>query len=125
MNSLKMAHRTYGYEQIRSELRVVLVGQERTGKSSAGNTILRKKEFNCKFTSRPLTLSSEKREEDVLGYRVCVVDTPGLFNTQLSEEQVKAELVRAVELSSPGPHVFLLTIQLGRFTNKNRKIWSV
>uniref|UniRef100_A0A4W6FFU0 GTPase IMAP family member 8 n=1 Tax=Lates calcarifer TaxID=8187 RepID=A0A4W6FFU0_LATCA len=91
------------------------------GKSSAGNTILGKKEFDCKFSTRPLTLSSEKREEIVQGRRVSVVDTPGLFSSQLSEEEVKTQLEEAVKLSSPGPHVFLLTIQLGRFTEQEQK----
>uniref|UniRef100_A0A4W6DIF4 GTPase IMAP family member 8 n=1 Tax=Lates calcarifer TaxID=8187 RepID=A0A4W6DIF4_LATCA len=112
------------YHQLRSDLssdlRVVLVGQERVGKSSAGNTILGKKQFDCRFSSRPLTLISEKREEDVQGHRVSVVDTPGLFSSQLSEEEMKAELEKAVDLSSPGPHIFLLTIQLGRFTEQEQ-----
>lgn len=92
------------------------MGQERVGKSSAGNTMLGKKEFDCRMSSSPLTLSSEKKEADVLGRRVSVVDTPGLFSTRLTAEEVKAELLEAVRLSSPGPHVFLLAIQLGRFT---------
>uniref|UniRef100_A0A7N6ADY0 AIG1-type G domain-containing protein n=1 Tax=Anabas testudineus TaxID=64144 RepID=A0A7N6ADY0_ANATE len=103
------------------ELRVVLVGQERTGKSSAGNTILGKKLFNCELSFTALTLSTVKREADVLGRRVSVVDTPGLFSNRLSEEQVKSELEEAVDLCSPGPHVFLLTIQLGRFTEQEQK----
>ncbi|XP_053183242.1 GTPase IMAP family member 8-like [Scomber japonicus] len=106
---------------IEEKLRVVLVGQERVGKSSAGNTILGKKEFDCKFSSTPVTLRSEKREGFVLDRRVSVVDTPGLFSTELSEEKVRAELMKAVELSSPGPHVFLLIIQLGRFTEQEQR----
>ncbi|XP_069573077.1 GTPase IMAP family member 2-like isoform X2 [Brachyistius frenatus] len=99
-----------------SDLRVVLVGQERVGKSSAGNTILGTKEFDCKLSSTPLTLSSKKVEGEVLCRRVSVVDTPGLFSTQLSAEKMKSQLFKALTLSSPGPHVFLLTVQLGRFT---------
>ncbi|KAK2857238.1 hypothetical protein Q5P01_005973 [Channa striata] len=104
-----------------SGLRAVLVGPEKTGKSSAANTILGEELFNCDTGFSPQTRSSEKKEGDVLGFRVSVVDTPGLSNTQLSEEQVEAELVHAVDLSSPGPHVFLLTIQLGRFTKEEQE----
>ncbi|XP_027892307.1 GTPase IMAP family member 7-like isoform X2 [Xiphophorus couchianus] len=104
-----------------ADLRVVLVGQERVGKSSAGNTILGRKEFNSELSLVPLTLSSKKAEGEVLSRRVSVVDTPGLCSSVLKPEEVKAEIQRAVELSSPGPHVFLLTIQLGRFTEQEKR----
>ncbi|XP_023205404.1 GTPase IMAP family member 2-like [Xiphophorus maculatus] len=104
-----------------SDLRVVLVGQERVGKSSAGNTILRNKEFNSEDGLKLLTLSSKKAESEVLSRRVSVVDTPGLCSSVLKPEEVKAEIQRAVELSSPGPHVFLLTIKLGRFTEQEKR----
>ncbi|CAG5998044.1 unnamed protein product [Menidia menidia] len=116
-----MASRIYYSNRPGADLRVVLVGQERVGKSSAGNTILGKKEFNCRISSIPLTVSSEKIEGEFRGRRVSVVDTPGLCSSQLSAQQVEAELIKAVELSYPGPHVFLLTLQLGRFTPQEQR----
>uniref|UniRef100_UPI003AAF5352 GTPase IMAP family member 4-like isoform X1 n=1 Tax=Centroberyx gerrardi TaxID=166262 RepID=UPI003AAF5352 len=104
-----------------TDLRLVLVGQERVGKSAAGNTILGRKEFASSLSFSPVTLRSEKREGDVLERRVTVVDTPGLCSSQLSEEQVRAELEEALQLSAPGPHAFLLTHQLGRFTQQEQK----
>ncbi|KAG7232894.1 hypothetical protein INR49_007958 [Caranx melampygus] len=108
-------------ERRSSDLRVVLVGQERVGKSSAGNTILGRKEFDSRLSSSPVTLSCEKRGGEVDGRRVSVVDTPGLFSSVLSEDQVTARLEEALQLSSPGPHVFLLTIQLGRSTEQEQE----
>uniref|UniRef100_A0A667WW66 GTPase IMAP family member 8 n=1 Tax=Myripristis murdjan TaxID=586833 RepID=A0A667WW66_9TELE len=104
-----------------SDLRVVLVGQERVGKSAAGNTILGRREFLSGFSSKPLTLQSERRGGDVLGRRVTVVDTPGLFSSRLSEKEVKAQLEEALRLSAPGPQAFLLTLQLGHFTQQEQK----
>lgn len=99
------------------------MGQEKVGKSSSGNTILEKKEFECQLSS--LTLRLRKAEGVVFGRRVTVVDTPGLFSTQLSARQVKAALRNAVQMSSPGPHVFLLTLQLGRFTMQEQASMEV
>ncbi|XP_015257986.1 PREDICTED: GTPase IMAP family member 6-like [Cyprinodon variegatus] len=104
-----------------ADLRVMLVGQERVGKSSAGNTILGKGAFDCHVSSIPVTLSSQRMEGEVLGRRVSVVDTPGLCSSSLSEKEIKEELEEAVKQSSPGPHVFLLVLQLGRFTKQEQE----
>ncbi|XP_056143835.1 GTPase IMAP family member 2-like [Lampris incognitus] len=105
-----------------SELTMVLVGQERVGKSASGNTILGRLEFESKLSFRPVTLKCQKGEGVVCDKRLKVVDTPGLFNSELSKSEVDAEFEEALRLSSPGPHAFLLVLQLGRFSEQENKV---
>ncbi|XP_066563743.1 GTPase IMAP family member 9-like [Amia ocellicauda] len=92
------------------------------GKSAAGNTILGRKEFRSETSSSSQSLKSESRAADVYGRRVTVVDTPGLFNSELSDQQLLTELERAVSLCGPGPHAFLLVLQLGRLSQQERSV---
>ena len=53
---------------------------------------------------------------------VCVfqlTDTPGICDTNRSEEEVLREVGKSVAVASPGPHVVLMVLKCGRFT----KVW--
>ncbi|XP_042560170.1 GTPase IMAP family member 4-like [Clupea harengus] len=101
-------------------MRIVLLGSRWEGKSSSGNTILGREEFD---TSGRTTVCV-KREGETAGRHITVVDTPGwvsgLFVVDTPEHD-KQEIVLSVSLCPPGPHAVLLVIDVtASFTETHR-----
>ncbi|XP_073677340.1 uncharacterized protein [Garra rufa] len=118
--SLRKTPSTAGLTNSYVAVRIVLLGRTGVGKSATGNTILRREAFISKLTSRSVTRECEKETSEFNRRRITVIDTPGLFDTGVDNVETRKEIVKCVSMAAPGPHVFLLVIPLGRFTQEEK-----
>ncbi|XP_067292711.1 uncharacterized protein [Pseudorasbora parva] len=106
-----------------SELRIVLMGYRRAGKSSSGNTILGREEFDLKRSAQCV-----RRHGEVADTHITVIEAPGWWvnhTVEQSPELLKQEIVLSVSLCPPGPHAVLLIIRVDtRFTETQRKAFQ-
>ncbi|CAL8292294.1 unnamed protein product [Lota lota] len=99
-----------------AELRLVLLGWRWPGKSLTGNTILGREEFRLERAAEFCV----KRQTEVEGRQVVVVDTPGWFSSQNTPPSYQQEILKGASMCPPGPHAFLLVIPVGMFSDVDR-----
>ncbi|XP_071011972.1 trichohyalin-like [Oncorhynchus clarkii lewisi] len=104
------------------ELRLVLLGRTGAGRSAAGNTILGREEFGAQASPSAVTQRTKRREGDVCGRRLVLVDTPDWFCPGLSLEEMRQDVGLCVRLSAPGPHAFLLVIPVEPSKGEERAV---
>ncbi|XP_044190411.1 GTPase IMAP family member 5-like [Thunnus albacares] len=100
-----------------SELRVVLLGNSWSERSSVGNFILGTTVFNTEeepdFCLRVSRLIQDKK--------IVLINTPDLLHPDISQHKLSEHVKTCVSLSDPGPHVFLLVLQPEDFTEDHKK----
>uniref|UniRef100_A0A8C2XCX2 AIG1-type G domain-containing protein n=1 Tax=Cyclopterus lumpus TaxID=8103 RepID=A0A8C2XCX2_CYCLU len=107
---------------VSNSTRMVILGKTGVGKSSLTNTI-----FGEQLVKIGHTLSSETRScqavtKPVNGRDVTLIDSPGFFDTDRSEKEMKVEIVRCITECAPGPHAFLIVLKVERFTEHEQAV---
>ncbi|XP_036430352.1 immune-associated nucleotide-binding protein 12-like [Colossoma macropomum] len=102
-----------------SELRMVLVGGQRVGKSSSGNTILGMTAFDAERGFERCV----RKQAEVAGRSVVVTDTPGWDKLRAEDTptRIRTEILNSISVCAPGPHAFLLVIPVGDFSEQQRQ----
>lgn len=107
-------------------LRVVLLGSTGSGKSTTANTLIGAKKFKSAASRDSVTSECSVEEVNRFGTSLVVVDTPGIFDTTMSEDDLKVQLMESTHLACPGVHAFLLVMKIGErsIDEKDRKLFD-
>uniref|UniRef100_H2MDL5 GTPase IMAP family member 8 n=1 Tax=Oryzias latipes TaxID=8090 RepID=H2MDL5_ORYLA len=99
--------------------KIMLLGKSGAGKSSSGNTILKRTAFTSDMRLKRVTAHCEKEVGLVEDRQVAIIDTPGLFEKDGNKDEIMREILMRIKLQEPGPHIFVLVVPLGRMTQED------
>ncbi|XP_061539611.1 GTPase IMAP family member 8-like [Phycodurus eques] len=116
-SQLKATRVDKGSAQKLKELRILILGEKMSGKTTAANCLLWSNVFPTQPNDGCLAWQAQ-----VAGRQVTVVDTPGWYRERQCTWEQDQEIVRGLSLSPQGVHAVLFVISLDlKFTKANQE----
>ncbi|XP_076829571.1 GTPase IMAP family member 4-like [Brachyhypopomus gauderio] len=104
-----------------TERRIVLLGKTGDGKSSCGNLILCEKIFHTGTSPNSLTKKCSSKTKSINEKKIIVFDTPGFFDTKLSDNDLINVILQCIIECAPGPHAYVIVLKVGKYTEHERE----
>ncbi|MES1922327.1 GTPase IMAP member 4, partial [Bonamia ostreae] len=82
------------------------------------------KGFESKSGEEAVTKKASFLTAERFIHKIVIVDTPGLADTNLTDNEVKAEVLKSFIITSPGPHAILLLVRPSRLSHDEVEILS-
>ncbi|XP_074518489.1 GTPase IMAP family member 7-like [Halichoeres trimaculatus] len=102
--------------------RVVILGKTGSGKSSLANTIFGEDVFKINHTPSSETSKCQTSNASVKGRKFTLVDTPGFFDTKITEDEMKPEILRCTTECAPGPHAVLIVLKVEKSSEQEKAV---
>ncbi|XP_039897060.1 GTPase IMAP family member 7-like isoform X3 [Simochromis diagramma] len=105
-----------------SARRIVVLGKTGAGKSSIANTLCGEPVFKVNHTPKSGTSECQSEDMNIGGRTILFIDTPGFFDTDRSEKDMKSEITTCITECAPGPHVFLIVLKVEKYTEQEKAV---
>ncbi|XP_038141222.1 GTPase IMAP family member 7-like [Cyprinodon tularosa] len=111
-------------ERLLPKRRIVIVGQAGVGKSSLGNKIFKGDKFTVSHDPDSGRRICETKTKCIGGKEITLIDLPGICDPEKNEKELKPALFKCITECSPGPHVFLIVLNIEEYIEKGKDVIS-